>query len=96
MVTKESVAKAQGLPIAARIIAWATNSQEPAKFTSAPVPAIRKVLEKAGFHKVDGTVHRFSMGRGQEAPCRRFELGIEPCGGDTETGSDDDKPRMAA
>ena len=49
VVTKESVAKAQGLPIAARIIAWATNSQEPAKFTSAPVPAIRKVLEKAGW-----------------------------------------------
>ncbi len=49
VVTKESVAKAQGLPIAARIIAWATNSQEPAKFTSAPVPTIRKVLEKAGW-----------------------------------------------
>jgi len=49
VVTKESVAKAQGLPIAARIIAWATNSQEPAMFTSAPVPAIRKVLEKAGW-----------------------------------------------
>ena len=59
-------------------------------------PASGRVLEKAGFHKVDGTVHRFSMGRGQEAPCRRIELGIEPCGGDTETGSDDDKPRMAA
>jgi len=49
VVTKESVAKAQGLPIAARIIAWATNSQEPSKFTSAPVPAIRKVLEMAGW-----------------------------------------------
>ncbi len=49
VVTKESVAKAQGLPIAARVIAWATNSQEPSKFTSAPVPAIRKVLEKAGW-----------------------------------------------
>ena len=49
VVTKESVAKAQGLPMAARIIAWATNSQAPSKFTSAPVPAIRKVLEKAGW-----------------------------------------------
>ena len=49
VVTKESVAKAQGLPIAARVVAWATNSQEPARFTSAPVPAIRKVLDKAGW-----------------------------------------------
>ena len=49
VVTKESIAKAQGLPVAARIVAWATNSQEPAKFTSAPVPAIRKVLDKAGW-----------------------------------------------
>ena len=49
VLTKESVAKAQSLPIAARIVAWATNSQEPARFTSAPVPAIRKVMEKAGW-----------------------------------------------
>jgi len=49
VVTKESVAKAQGLPVAARVVAWATNSQEPAKFTSAPVPAIRKAVEKAGW-----------------------------------------------
>ncbi|MFM5914125.1 MAG: thiolase family protein [Chakrabartia godavariana] len=49
VVTKESIAKAQGLPVAARIVAWATNSQEPARFTSAPVPAIRKVLDKAGW-----------------------------------------------
>jgi acetyl-CoA C-acetyltransferase len=49
VVTRESVAKAQGLPVAAKIVAWATNSQEPAKFTSAPVPAIRKVMEKAGW-----------------------------------------------
>ena len=49
VVTRESVAAAQGLPVAARIIAWATHSQEPSKFTSAPVPAIQKVLQKAGW-----------------------------------------------
>jgi len=53
VVTKESVAKAQGLPIAARVIAWATNSQEPARFTSAPVPAIRKVMATAGWSLED-------------------------------------------
>ena len=49
VVTKKSVAEAHGLPVAATIRAWATNSQEPAKFTSAPVPAIRKAIEKAGW-----------------------------------------------
>jgi acetyl-CoA C-acetyltransferase len=49
IVTKASVAAAQGLAVAATIVAWATNSQEPAKFTSAPVPAIRKVLAQAGW-----------------------------------------------
>ncbi|CAM3156579.1 Acetyl-CoA C-acyltransferase [Sphingomonas antarctica] len=49
VVARESVAKAKGLPIAARIVAWATHSQEPAKFTSAPVPAIREVMDKAGW-----------------------------------------------
>jgi acetyl-CoA C-acetyltransferase len=49
IITKASVAAAQGLPVAATIVAWATNSQEPAKFTSAPVPAIRKVMAQAGW-----------------------------------------------
>jgi acetyl-CoA C-acetyltransferase len=53
VVTKASVAEAQGLAVAATIVAWATNSQEPAKFTSAPVPAIRKVMEKAGWSMDD-------------------------------------------
>jgi acetyl-CoA C-acetyltransferase len=49
LVTKASVASAQGLPVAATILAWATHSQEPSKFTSAPVPAIRAVMAKAGW-----------------------------------------------
>jgi acetyl-CoA C-acetyltransferase len=53
VITKASVAEAQGLAVAATIIAWATNSQEPAKFTSAPVKAIQKVLDKAGWTVAD-------------------------------------------
>jgi acetyl-CoA C-acetyltransferase len=53
VITKESIAAAQGLTVAAKIIAWATNSQEPAKFTSAPVPAIRTVMAKAGWSVAD-------------------------------------------
>jgi acetyl-CoA C-acetyltransferase len=49
VVTRQSVAEAQGLAVAARIVAWATHSQQPAEFTSAPVPAIRKAMDKAGW-----------------------------------------------
>ena len=53
VVTKESIAREQGLAVAARIVSWATNSHEPSKFTSAPVKAIQKVLDKAGWSMAD-------------------------------------------
>jgi acetyl-CoA C-acetyltransferase len=76
VVTKESVAKTQGLPIAARIIAWATNSQEPAKFTSAPVPAIRKVLEKAGWSVDDVDLFEINEAFAMVPMIAMKELGI--------------------
>jgi acetyl-CoA C-acetyltransferase len=42
-------AKARGITALARIVAHATHSQEPEWFTTAPVGAISKVLEKAGW-----------------------------------------------
>jgi acetyl-CoA C-acetyltransferase len=42
-------AKKRGLAPLARIVAHATHSQEPEWFTTAPVAAIQKVLEKAGW-----------------------------------------------
>jgi acetyl-CoA C-acetyltransferase len=49
VLTRESVAKEKGLKIEARMLAWATNSQLPATFTQAPVPAIEKVMKKLGW-----------------------------------------------
>ncbi len=49
VITRESTAHAKGLNIEARMVSFATHSQEPGRFTSAPVPAIRKALEKAGW-----------------------------------------------
>jgi acetyl-CoA C-acetyltransferase len=49
VMTRLSVAKAMGLPVVAKVVAAAAHAQEPAKFASAPVPAIRKVLDKAGW-----------------------------------------------
>ncbi|MFT3966674.1 MAG: acetyl-CoA C-acyltransferase [Sphingobium sp.] len=49
VMTRQSVAEKLGLPVVARVVATAAHAQEPAKFTSAPVPAIRKLLDKAGW-----------------------------------------------
>jgi acetyl-CoA C-acetyltransferase len=46
-------AKARGVEPLARIVAHATNSQEPEWFTTAPVGAIQKVLDKAGWKVAD-------------------------------------------
>jgi len=46
-------AKARGIKPLARIVAHATNSQEPEWFTTAPVGAIQKVLDKAGWKVED-------------------------------------------
>jgi len=49
VLTRQSVADKLGVKPIARVIAHAAAAQEPSKFTSAPVPAIGKVLEKAGW-----------------------------------------------
>ncbi|WP_045834950.1 acetyl-CoA C-acyltransferase [Hyphomicrobium sp. 99] len=49
VLTRRSVAQREGLPILAEIRAHATHSQEPAWFTTAPIPAMRKVLAKVGW-----------------------------------------------
>ena len=53
VLTRASVAVAHGLQVQARIVAHAAHAHEPAKFTTAPVPAIRKVLAKAGWSVAD-------------------------------------------
>ncbi|MFN3559666.1 MAG: thiolase family protein [Brevundimonas sp.] len=53
VVTRESVAKALGMPILARIVSHSAHAHEPALFTTAPVAAIRKALAKAGWSVED-------------------------------------------
>ncbi len=53
VVTRASVAERLGLPVVARIVAHAGHAQEPAKFTSAPVPAMTKALARAGWSAAD-------------------------------------------
>ena len=76
VVTRQSVAEAQGLTVAAKIISWATNSQEPSKFTSAPVPAIRKVMEKAGWSVADVDLFEINEAFAMVPMIAMKELGI--------------------
>ena len=49
VITRASIADRLGLKPVARIVAHAAHAQEPSQFTTAPVPAVRKALEKAGW-----------------------------------------------
>lgn len=53
VVMSESKAKALGLAPLARVVAHATHSIEPENFTVAPVGAMEKVFDKAGWQKGD-------------------------------------------
>lgn len=49
VLTRASVAEKLGLNVVARVVAHGAHAHEPGLFTTAPVPAMRKVLKKAGW-----------------------------------------------
>ena len=49
VLMRESVAVREGSPVLARIVGHATHAQAPAWFTTAPAPAIRRLLERVGW-----------------------------------------------
>ena len=49
VLTRRSIAERDGLPILAEIKGHSTHSQAPDWFTTAPIPAIRKLLDKVGW-----------------------------------------------
>nr|WP_315277238.1 thiolase family protein [uncultured Acinetobacter sp.] len=53
VITSDVVAAERGLKPLATVVAYATHSQHPSEFTLAPVGAIQKVLDKAGWSVTD-------------------------------------------
>ena len=49
LVSDRTVAEAKGLKVRARILGHTSHAQEPAWFTTAPVPAAKKLLDKLGW-----------------------------------------------
>jgi acetyl-CoA C-acetyltransferase len=69
-------AKARGVKPLARIVAHATHSQEPEWFTTAPVGAITKVLDKAGWKVGDVDLFEVNEAFAVVAMAPMRELGI--------------------
>jgi len=69
-------AKARGITPLARVVAHATNSQAPEWFTTAPVGAIQKVLEKAGWKVEDVDLFEINEAFAVVAMAPMRELGV--------------------
>ncbi|KFN48959.1 thiolase family protein [Arenimonas composti] len=70
-------AKAQGLNVLATVVAQATHSQAPEWFTTAPVAAIRSVLDKAGWSVGDVDLFEVNEAFAVVAMAPMRELGID-------------------
>ncbi len=53
LMTRASVAERLGLPVLARLVAHAAHAHAPSQFATAPVPAMRKLLDKVGWSVSD-------------------------------------------
>ena len=77
VLTRASVADRLGLNVAARIVAHAAHAHEPGQFTTAPVPAMRKALEKAGWSAGDVDLFEVNEAFAVVAMIAERELGID-------------------
>lgn len=76
ILTRRSLAERDGLPILAVIKAHATHAQEPAWFTTAPIPAIRKLLDKVGWAAGDVDLFEINEAFAVVAMAAQRDLGI--------------------
>ena len=77
ILMKESEAKARGLAPLARIVAHSTHAQLPAEFTIAPIGAIEKVLNKAGWSKDDVDLYEINEAFAVVSMLAISELGLD-------------------
>ncbi|WVT76798.1 acetyl-CoA C-acyltransferase (plasmid) [Sinorhizobium chiapasense] len=76
VLTRRSIAEREGMPVLAEIRAHATHSQEPSWYTTAPVPAIRKLLEKTGWRVDDVDLFEINEAFAVVAMAAAKDLGI--------------------
>jgi acetyl-CoA C-acetyltransferase len=76
VLTRASTAEQMGLNPVARIVSHAAHAQEPGLFTTAPVPAMRKALERAGWSIDDVDLFEVNEAFAVVAMIAMRELGI--------------------
>lgn len=76
VMARESVATRRGLTPVARIVAYASHSQEPEWFTIAPVGAIQKVLAKSGWSAGDVDLFEVNEAFAAVAMAAAHDIGI--------------------
>jgi acetyl-CoA C-acetyltransferase len=76
VLARRSRADRDGLPVIAEIKGHATHSQEPQWFTTAPIPAIRKLLDKIGWRVGDVDLFEINEAFAVVAMAAQRDLGI--------------------
>jgi len=76
VMTRASVAERLGLMVLARVAAHAAHAQEPGLFTTAPVPAMRKALKRAGWSLGEVDLFEVNEAFAVVAMIAQKELGI--------------------
>src|SRR3954466_6858115 len=76
ILTRRSLADRDGLPAMAEIKGHATHSQEPQWFTTAPIPAIRKLLDKVGWSVSEVDLFEINEAFAVVAMAAQRDLGI--------------------
>jgi acetyl-CoA C-acetyltransferase len=76
VITRQSIADKLGIAPVARIVAHAAHAHEPALFTTAPVGAIKKALEKAGWNVGDVDLYEVNEAFACVAMIAMRDLGI--------------------
>ncbi|MBX9400505.1 acetyl-CoA C-acyltransferase [Lysobacter sp. BMK333-48F3] len=76
LLTRRSTAQREGWPVLARIVAHASHSQAPAQYTTAPIPAVRKLLARAGWNAEDVDLFEINEAFAVVAMAAARDLGI--------------------
>ncbi|MGP7796126.1 acetyl-CoA C-acyltransferase [Sphingomonas sp. CLY1604] len=78
VMTRASVAERLGLNPIARIVAHAAHAHDPAKFTTAPVFAMRKAMDRAGWTRDDIDLFEVNEAFAAVSMIAIHDLGLDP------------------
>jgi acetyl-CoA C-acetyltransferase len=78
VMTRASIAERLGLTPIARVVSHAAHAHDPAKFTTAPVFAMRKAMERAGWGRDDIDLFEVNEAFAVVAMIAIHDLGLDP------------------